>query len=376
MIATLFVHDHIVHFYHLHAWMGGYRGRPQGGSKALGNWPEDLEMAQIVRRILHGRQNRLKGFVGSGQLGIFANAYWGHPAYKLPPEANLLATPTTSRLWAGRRKSSRSTPSSEAKNPHPNCWWRHALLGQSERPGAINIDTLTWSNPRSMRPRTSSSNCTFPTCWPSPRSTRTGPNGAAASATGRHGLRRVPDRLERSVHPPLEGRALLDGNLNEVLEVDVRDPQQIQEFVSHSWYEYAKGDPVALHPWDGETRPKSTGPNLLRVFGDAAEILVDEGAAVAGHAMEGGPLARTLLALAHKDEEVKSDLDASLKQLDVPSRRFTPRWGETLARGLETRRAGRMLKRCTRNWWRTLRPATSGPPTWSNGIPQPGRAAS
>ncbi len=57
-----------------------------------------------------------------------------------------------------------------------------------------------------------------------------------------------------------KGGALLDGNLNEVLEVDVRDPQQIQEFVSHSWYEYAKGDPVALHPWDGETRPKYDGP--------------------------------------------------------------------------------------------------------------------
>ncbi|MBU5873026.1 nickel-dependent hydrogenase large subunit, partial [Vibrio cholerae O1] len=35
-------------------------------------------------------QNRLKKFVDGGQLGIFRNGYWGHPQYKLSPEANLM----------------------------------------------------------------------------------------------------------------------------------------------------------------------------------------------------------------------------------------------------------------------------------------------
>ena len=63
-----------------------------------------------------------------------------------------------------------------------------------------------------------------------------------------------------------------------------------------------------------------------------------------GHAMEGGPLARLLLAVAYKDEEVKADLDASLRQLDVPLEAAYSTLGRVLARGLETRRAGRMLK--------------------------------
>jgi hydrogenase large subunit len=34
-------------------------------------------------------QDKIKAFAASG-LGIFANAYWGHPAYKPPPEVNLI----------------------------------------------------------------------------------------------------------------------------------------------------------------------------------------------------------------------------------------------------------------------------------------------
>ncbi len=37
-------------------------------------------------------QNRLKKS-STGQLGIFRNGYWGHPQYKLSPEANLMFCP-------------------------------------------------------------------------------------------------------------------------------------------------------------------------------------------------------------------------------------------------------------------------------------------
>ena len=119
MFLTQLVQDHVVHFYHLHAldWVDivsalkADPARPRGaGAENLPYWPTPR------RRVFQATsQTTLKKFVESGQLGIFANAYWGHPAYKLPPEANLMAVAHYLEALNGRRKSSRSTPSSAAR---------------------------------------------------------------------------------------------------------------------------------------------------------------------------------------------------------------------------------------------------------------------
>ena len=87
------VHDHIVHFYHLSAldWVdvtSALKADPDATARlaeSLSDWPGNgrFEMRAV--------KERLAGFVGGGQLGIFTNGYWGHPAMKLPPEVNLLA---------------------------------------------------------------------------------------------------------------------------------------------------------------------------------------------------------------------------------------------------------------------------------------------
>src|SRR5512147_1871032 len=87
------LHDHIVHFYHLSAldWVdvvSALKADPAAASKlaeSLSPWPHNST------RELEAVKARLKAIVASGQLGIFANGYWGHPAMKLPPEVNLLA---------------------------------------------------------------------------------------------------------------------------------------------------------------------------------------------------------------------------------------------------------------------------------------------
>ncbi len=87
------VHDHIVHFYHLAAldWVdivSALKADPKKASalgESLSNW--DQNSAKHMKEV----QDRLGTFVKSGQLGIYANGYWGHPAMKLPPEVNLLA---------------------------------------------------------------------------------------------------------------------------------------------------------------------------------------------------------------------------------------------------------------------------------------------
>ena len=91
--GTQFVQDHVIHFYHLHAldWVdvvSALQADPAATAKlaqSISDWHNSSEA------YFKGVQGKLKTFVESGQLGPFANAYWGHPAYKLPPEANLMA---------------------------------------------------------------------------------------------------------------------------------------------------------------------------------------------------------------------------------------------------------------------------------------------
>jgi hydrogenase large subunit len=87
------IHDHIVHFYQLAAldWVdivSALSASPEGAAK-LGATLSDYRRNSLpeIRQI----QEKLKAFVGTGQLGVFASGYWGHPAMKLPPEVNLLA---------------------------------------------------------------------------------------------------------------------------------------------------------------------------------------------------------------------------------------------------------------------------------------------
>ena len=92
-MASQLIQDHVIHFYHLHAldWVdvvSALKADPAASARlaqTLSPWPNNGESE------MRAVQERLKKFVGGGQLGIFTNRYWGHPAYKLPPEVNLLA---------------------------------------------------------------------------------------------------------------------------------------------------------------------------------------------------------------------------------------------------------------------------------------------
>jgi len=93
IIGAHALHDHIVHFYHLSAldWVDVTSALKADPAKAaaiadaISDWPGNSKDA------LTAVKAKLEGFVKAGQLGIFTNGYWGHPAMKLPPEVNLLA---------------------------------------------------------------------------------------------------------------------------------------------------------------------------------------------------------------------------------------------------------------------------------------------
>jgi len=144
--------------------------------------------------------------------------------------------------------------------------------------------------------------------------------------------------------------AIINGDLTTVHDVDVRDPEQIQEFVDHSWYEYAeKGK--GLHPWDGETEAKfELGPNLVGTRTNIKQI--DEGAKYSwikaprwrGNAMEVGPLARYIVGYAQGHEEITEQVTGLLRTMDLPVEALFSTLGRTAARALESEYCGRLQK--------------------------------
>jgi hydrogenase large subunit len=147
----------------------------------------------------------------------------------------------------------------------------------------------------------------------------------------------------------------------------------VQEFVSHSWYEYSTGDETSKHPWDGETKFKYTGPKppyeQLDVAGKYSWLKTPRWK---GNAMEVGPLARVLVAYASGNKEVQELVGAALKQLDVPVGALFSTLGRTAARGLETKLiagwakefCGQLLANLKNGETRTFNGEKWNPETW------------
>ena len=135
MFCTQYMQDHVVHFYHLHAldWVdvvSALKADPEQTSKiaqSISRWPKSSP------GYFRDLQARLTGFVKSGQLGIFANGYWGHPAYKLPPEVNLIGVAHYLEALEWQKEIVKVHTIFGGKNPHPNY-----LVGGV--PCAINIE--------------------------------------------------------------------------------------------------------------------------------------------------------------------------------------------------------------------------------------------
>ena len=144
--------------------------------------------------------------------------------------------------------------------------------------------------------------------------------------------------------------AIIDGNLNEVHDIDLGKLDEIQEFVTHSWYKY--GDEQAgLHPFQGETVPNF---DIGNAKGTRTKIeAVDEGSKYSwvkaprwnGHAMEVGPLARYVIGYVKGIPEFKEPVDMVLQKLGgLPVTALFSTLGRTAARGLECSWAAHALK--------------------------------
>jgi hydrogenase large subunit len=360
MQLTLQVHDHLVHFYHLHAldWVN-----PVNALKADPKATSELQMKVSPSHpksspgYFRDIQNRLKKFVESGQLGPFKNGYWTNPAYLLPPEADLMAVTHYLEALDFQKEIMKIRTILGGKDPHPN--W---LVGGV--PCAINMDgNLSAGAPLNMvninlissiidQAREFVKNVYIPDILAVGQFYKGWLYGGGLSGTSVLAYGDIPDRAND--YSPgnllMPSGAIINGNLKEVHDVDLRNPDEIQEYVPHSWYNYPNGV-KGLHPWDGVTEPNfQLGPNAK---GSKTNIVqIDEDAKYSwikaprwrGHAMEVGPLARYVVGYARGHKEITEQINFVLKTLDVPVTALFSTLGRTAARALEADWAGDKMR--------------------------------
>ena len=359
MQLMLQVHDHLVHFYHLHAldWVdvvSALKADPKATSQlaqSISSWPNSSP--GYFRDV----QNRLKRFVESGQLGLFNKGYWGNPAYKLPPEGNLMAVTHYLEALDFQREIVKIHTVYGGKNPHPN--W---LVGGV--PCAINMDqAMAAGAPVNMVRLNLVSEIIDRTIefidkvyLPDIRAVamfyKDWLYGGGLSNQSVLAYGDIPENANDYSPSNLlmPSGAIINGDLKRVYDVDLRDPQQIQEFVDHSWYRYPKPD-MGLHPWDGITDPEYVlGPNTKGSRTDIKQI--DEGAKYSwikaprwkGHAMEVGPLARHIIGYAKGVAEFKDPVDKFLSDTGLPFEALFSTLGRTAARALEASWAAHKMR--------------------------------
>ena len=348
MIAAQYVHDHVMHFYHLHAldWVdvvSALNADPKATSalaQSLSKWPKSSPgyFADVKKKI--------KDFVDSGQLGIFANGYWGHPAYKLPPEANLMAVAHYLEALSWQRDVVQIHTIFGGKNPHPNFLVGGApspISGTGDDMGATALNILGLQEIRGIIKRMMEfvdqvyvpdtiAIAGFYKDW-------------FKRGSGVRNFMTFGDMPENGMDDPasyfIPGGAILDRDLTKVHPVDLNDPAQIKEFIAHSWYDYSTGKESGLHPYDGETRLNYTGPkppyDFLDIEGSYSWL---KSPRWKGHPMEVGPLARVLMLYVRGHEPTRELANAVLKQLDVPLTAMFSTLGRTAARTLETKLIG------------------------------------
>jgi hydrogenase large subunit len=340
MFCAQYMQDHVVHFYHLHAldWVdvvSALKADPVKTAeiaRSISNWPKSSP------GYFSDVQKRLKAFVGSGQLGIFANAYWGHPAFKLPAEVNLLGTAHYLEALEWQKEMVKVHTIFGGKNPHPNY-----LVGGA--PVAVNLDEVNALNAERLAyvGRLFEEGKAFveQVYIPDLLAVAGFYKDWGAIGGGLNNYLAYGDLPVNGFGDPSKFKfprgVILDRDLSRIHEVDPRNPQQIQEFVAHSWYEYSGGDGAGLHPWEGETKLNFTGPqppyDHLEVEGKYSWLKTPRWA---GKPMEVGPLARLLVGYASGREDIRGVIDSTLAKLNVPVGALFSTLGRTAARGLET----------------------------------------
>ncbi len=314
-----FQHDHLIHFYHLHAldWVdivSALKADPAKTAILADNLSSDPKGGTVYFKSV---QQRLQAFVDSGQLGPFSNAYWGHPAYKLPPEANLMAAAHYIEALRLQARTARLHAIFGGKNPHP----QSLVVGgvtcvQDLSPERIAEFLYLWKETQEFIKNVYIPDllavASFYKDW-----------GGIGGTTNFMAWGEFPgsEKEPESLFMP---RGVI--KKRDLTKVGMAEQEKVTEHVARAWYEGSK----ALHPYKGETKPQNGEYKPGGKYSWIKAPRYEEASC------EVGPLARVLVAYAKGNAVVKPLVDNTLKKLDIPATALFSTLGRTAARGLET----------------------------------------
>jgi Ni,Fe-hydrogenase I large subunit len=337
IMAAQVVQDHVTHFYQLHAldWVDivsalqGDPAKTAALAQSISDWP--LSSATYFA----GVRDRIKAFVERGQLGPFANAYWGHPAYKLPPEANLMALAHYLEALDWQRRFIKIHAVLGGKNPHLQSF----LVGGMATPvdvdsqASLNMDTINALNELIADGIAFVSRVYVPDViavagfykeWAS--------LGSGIGNYMTYGEYPLDDSPNPQLYLP--AGIIYNRDLTKVVPVD---QTKVSEWISHSWYNYSVGDDKGLNPFQGETSPNYTGPKPPYERLDVAQKYSWlKSPRYDAQAMEVGPLARMLVQYASgRPARAKELADKILSALGVGPPALFSTLGRIAARAIE-----------------------------------------
>ncbi|HYL11493.1 MAG TPA: nickel-dependent hydrogenase large subunit [Terriglobales bacterium] len=346
--ASQYVQDHVIHFYHLHAldWVDvtlALKADPAKTSQlaeSISPWPKSS------RTYFKGILDRVKALVESKQLSLFSSGYWGHPAYHLPPEANLLAVAHYIEALEFQRDYIRIHAVLGGKNPHLQTYLVGGMstaMDPNEPQATINPERITFLSELADKAKAFVDQVYIP-------------DVLAVAGFYRDWFGRgegLGNFLSYGDYPQggikdasrfyLPRGVILNRDLSKVQPVD---PAQVAEYVTHSWYEYSDGDQKAKHPFQGETNPKYTGPKppFEHLQTDQKYSWL-KAPRYQDHAMEVGPLSRMLVAYASGHQEVKDLVNGALAKLGAQPSALFSTLGRVAARAIEAQLMARQVSK-------------------------------
>ncbi len=338
--GALYVHDHVVHFYHLHALdfvdvVSALSADPEKTVAEAQKWAKVAGVSAWNASVENfaGVKERVGKFVKQGRLGIFGNGYWGNKHYKLTPEQNLLAVTHYLQALDLQRDAAKMMAIFGGKNPHP----QSIVVGgvtcvqDIQTPYRISLykDLL-------IGYRKFIKQAYLPDVYMA--GTMYADEALEGIGSGlknfmSYGDFRLDDTGFYSSALLFPSGIVYNGDLSKVEDVN---QEEITEDVTHSWYEDAK----PVHPYDGTTVPNYTG--LQKREDGIAYLKTGEKYSwiktpIYGDTrVEVGPLARMVVGVARGDERITKYVTNFLKRGNLPTTVLFSTVGRTAARAIET----------------------------------------
>lgn len=340
MNAALYLHDHIVHFYQLHGmdWADVVSALSADVHKASEEAFKytDLPFATGADKLKEVKE-RVEAFVKKGNLGPFANAYWGHSTYKFTPEQNLIVLSHYLECLRIQRTAAQMMAIFGAKNPHP----------QSLTVGGVTC-VMDLMDPARMGEYMSKfaeikefvDRAYYPDILMAAKAYGNEPS--VLNDVGVANLLCYDEFLIGKNDHLFKGGYILNGDLNKVYDID---ENKITEEATRSWYKNDK----ALHPYDGETEANYTG--LIdgesidaegklahsKLFDTKGKYSWIKAPRYDGMPMQVGPIASIVINYARGNERVKKVVDEFLAKSGLPLSAVFSTLGRTATRMLEAK---------------------------------------